>query len=323
MDLRRAYLRAAAETREQALALLDTRADLIYIDCGYIPPEDWAPFVKAAHEAGKAAGLRLPHIFRKQAADWLEEHSGAFFGAGFDAWLLRSLEELSWISEKWLEGALQETALPALVFDYTMYGWNRQARALLNAVFELCLKKAPEPSMGPEAQKCFRGAEGTGSPELWETLPLELNCRELKALLQGEGTGPRARSGESEPYALADGCRQNELVVYGRIPMMVSAQCIRRTIKGCDRHMCLMKLEDRTGAFLPVKNNCTFCYNTILNARPLVLYDLEKELAGLGVQSLRYEFTTENAREVKEIMAGKRIFHENEFTRGHFRRGVE
>lgn len=303
--------------------MLDTRADLIYLDCGYIPPEDWAPFVKAAHEAGKAAGLRLPHIFRKQAADWLEEHSGAFFGAGFDAWLLRSLEELSWISEKWLEGALQETALPALVFDYTMYGWNRQARALLNAVFELCLKKAPEPSMGPEAQKCFREAEGTGSPELWETLPLELNCRELKALLQGEGTGPRAQSGESEPHALADGCRQNELVVYGRIPMMVSAQCIRRTIKGCDRHMCLMKLEDRTGAFLPVKNNCTFCYNTILNARPLVLYDLEKELAGLGVQSLRYEFTTENAREVKEIMAGKRIFHENEFTRGHFRRGVE
>lgn len=303
--------------------MLDTKADLIYIDCGYIPPEDWAPFVKAAHEAGKVAGLRLPHIFRKQAADWLEEHSGAFFGAGFDAWLLRSLEELSWISEKWLEGALQETALPALVFDYTMYGWNRQARALLNAVFELCLKKAPEPSMGPEAQKCFREAEGTGSPELWETLPLELNCRELKALLQGEGTGPRAQSGESEPHALADGCRQNEVVVYGRIPMMVSAQCIRRTIKGCDRHMCLMKLEDRTGAFLPVKNNCTFCYNTILNARPLVLYDLEKELAGLGVQSLRYEFTTENAREVKEIMAGKRIFHENEFTRGHFRRGVE
>lgn len=282
--------------------MLDTRADLIYLDCGYIPPEDWAPFVKAAHEAGKAAGLRLPHIFRKQAADWLEEHFGAFFGAGFDAWLLRSLEELSWISEKWLEGALQETALPALVSDYTMYGWNRQARALLNAVFEQALKKAPE---------------------LWETLPLELNCRELKALLQGEGTGPRAQSGESEPHALADGCRQNELVVYGRIPMMVSAQCIRRTIKGCDRHMCLMKLEDRTGAFLPVKNNCTFCYNTILNARPLVLYDLEKELAGLGVQSLRYEFTTETAREVKDIMAGKRIFHENEFTRGHFRRGVE
>ena len=303
--------------------MLDTRADLIYIDCGYIPPEDWAPFVKAAHEAGKAAGLRLPHIFRKQAANWLEEHSGSFFGAGFDAWLLRSLEELSWISEKWLEGALQEAALPALVSDYTMYGWNRQARALLNAVFEQALKKAPEPSIGPEARKCFREAEGMGCPELWETLPLELNCRELKALLQGEGTGPRAQSGESEPHALADGCRQNELVVYGRIPMMVSAQCIRRTIKGCDRHKCLMKLEDRTGAFLPVKNNCTFCYNTILNARPLVLYDLEKELAGLGVQSLRYEFTTENAREVKEIMAGKRIFHENEFTRGHFRRGVE
>ena len=282
--------------------MLDTRADLIYIDCGYIPPEDWAPFVKAAHEAGKAAGLRLPHIFRKQAADWLEEHSGAFFGAGFDAWLLRNLEELSWISEKWLEGALQEKALPALVSDYTMYGWNRQARALLEGVFELCLKKAPE---------------------LWETLPLELNCREIKALLQGEGKGQRAQGGEAEPHVPAEGCQKNELVVYGRIPMMVSAQCIRRTIKGCDRHMCLMKLEDRTGALLPVKNNCTFCYNTILNARPLVLYDLEKELAGLGVQSLRYEFTTENAREVKEIMAGKRIFHENEFTRGHFRRGVE
>lgn len=288
--------------------MLDTRADLIYIDCGYIPPEDWAPFVKAAHEAGKAAGLRLPHIFRKQAADWLEEHCGAFFGAGFDAWLLRNLEELSWISEKWLEGALQEKALPALVSDYTMYGWNRQARALLEGVFELCLKKAPELSMGPE---------------LWETLPLELNCRELKALLQEEGKGQRTQGGEAEPHVPAEGCRKNELVVYGRIPMMVSAQCIRRTIKGCDRHMCLMKLEDRTGAFLPVKNNCTFCYNTILNARPLVLYDLEKELAGLGVQSLRYEFTTENAREVKEIMAGKRIFHENEFTRGHFRRGVE
>ena len=110
-----------------------------------------------------------------------------------------------------------------------------------------------------------------------------------------------------------------ELVVYGRVPMMVTAQCIRRTSLRCDKRMCTMKLKDRTGAFLPVKNNCTFCYNTIYNSVPTVLYDWTDEIFKIGPASVRYEFTVETGEELKNVIRG---MVPKSFTRGHFRKGV-
>lgn len=113
--------------------------------------------------------------------------------------------------------------------------------------------------------------------------------------------------------------RKRELCVYGRVPMMVTAQCIRKTSLRCDRRMCAMTLRDRTGAMLPVKNCCTFCYNTIYNSVPSVITDLAEEIRDIGPDSIRYEFTTENAEEMKKILRGEMP---KNYTRGHFHKEV-
>ena len=117
-----------------------------------------------------------------------------------------------------------------------------------------------------------------------------------------------------------DPAHPGELVVYGRVPLMVSAQCIRRTSLRCDRRQGVMYLKDRTGAVMPVKNTCRFCMNTIYNSVPTVLYDLKEEIARLAPDAVRYEFTVETPEEMKKVLRGE---VPGKFTRGHFTRGVE
>lgn len=142
------------------------------------------------------------------------------------------------------------------------------------------------------------------------TMPAELNSRELKA----------------------KGCAGQELLVYGALPMMVSAQCIRKTTEGCSRRREVLYLKDRTGKQMPVKNHCTFCYNTIYNASPVALLGQEELVKSLKPGAIRLQFTTESPREVARCLdafaAG--FLHGcraempcGEFTRGHIKRGVE
>lgn len=149
-----------------------------------------------------------------------------------------------------------------------------------------------------------------------QTLPWELNSRELEAAAR----------------ALKDLGTDQELVVYGRIPMMVSAQCIQRTTAGCTGKPGILELKDRTGALLPVKNNCRFCYNTIYNPSPLSLLGEEPAVWALGPQVLRLNFTTEGPKEIGQVIqAFAQEFLEKvpadqpvkDFTRGHFKRGVQ
>lgn len=147
------------------------------------------------------------------------------------------------------------------------------------------------------------------------TLPLELNSRELNELV--------CRSEGILPW---------EMIVYGHYPAMVSAQCIVRTVKGCNREPQLLELKDRKGARLPVKNHCRFCYNTIYNPTPLSLLDQEKLVRKLAPAVWRLSFTVEEPDQAEAVLqaygdclfrGGKMTFLPGDFTRGHFKRGVE
>lgn len=148
------------------------------------------------------------------------------------------------------------------------------------------------------------------------TAPWELNSRELEPVFEA--------------------CRREglpaELIVYGRAPMMVSAQCITKTVKGCSKCPSLLWMKDRTGARLQVQNHCAFCYNTILNPLPVSLHGCADSVKRLAPEGLRLCFTIETGEETKAVLnafAAEFIRGENaeppftEFTRGHFRRGVE
>lgn len=146
------------------------------------------------------------------------------------------------------------------------------------------------------------------------TSPLELNSRELEQLREA-----------------SDGIDW-EMTVYGHYPAMVSAQCIVRTTKGCTKKPELLVIRDRVGKELPVKNHCRFCFNTIYNPSPLSLLGQEEAVLRLQSAGVKLVFTKESPEQIQEIMDafadhfryGKDTPSPvKDFTRGHFRRGVE
>lgn len=91
-------------------------------------------------------------------------------------------------------------------------------------------------------------------------------------------------------------------------------------------------MKDRTGKELPVKNHCRFCYNTIYNPTPLSLLGQEKLVERLGPSVLRLSFTIETPEQTKRVIDAFADHYRygkdtpapfTDFTRGHFKRGVE
>ena len=130
------------------------------------------------------------------------------------------------------------------------------------------------------------------------TFPIELNFREDK---------------DFSSWANKAGL-STELLFYGHLPMMVSANCVEKTRNGCTKKNHILGLKDRQNKELSVRLYCKFCYNQIFNADVFSLFGLEKEVAALKPDSLRLEFTVESKNEVEEVLQGKTA---KSFTRGN------
>lgn len=159
------------------------------------------------------------------------------------------------------------------------------------------------------------------SKEFWRekgishyTAPLELNAKELKTL----------------------GIMDCDIVVYGYLPLMVSAQCLHESTAGCA--MCKAGesrseyLIDRMGMKFYVQTNCNGCYNVILNGQCLSLLRYAEEIKALKPRNLRLDFTMEGAEETGKViesfllgyLKGKQTeLVADNLTAGHFKRGVE
>ncbi len=144
-------------------------------------------------------------------------------------------------------------------------------------------------------------------------LPVECNFREIRELL--------------------DACNGIDLscslVSYGRLPMMISANCLRKTEGICKKESGITILKDRYGKSFPVLNDCLSCYNVVYNSVPLSLHKQVRD-KNRQLSCCRLDFTTENGKETEEVM---RFFMRNsdcneeppyqEYTTGHYKRGVE
>ena len=127
-------------------------------------------------------------------------------------------------------------------------------------------------------------------------------------------------------------CCRDELLIYGRIPVMTTVQCLQKTTGHCGKQPGLHILKDRKGKAFPVKNCCPWCYNVIYNSVPISLHGMAEDVKKLSPGSVRLAFTTETGKEIQEITKGflREYIYERgtftpgyEFTRGHYRRGVE
>ena len=152
------------------------------------------------------------------------------------------------------------------------------------------------------------------------TCPLELNGREWRQLLEQIG-----KKGGDIP----------EKLIYGRIPVMVTANCIAKTAGKCLRGQPARSegiraealLTDRYQKKFPVELCCDVCMNVIYNSVPLSLH---REWERCGNVYKRLSFTTESGEEMGRIVA----FFANsagmsqqkppygDYTTGHEKRGV-
>lgn len=147
------------------------------------------------------------------------------------------------------------------------------------------------------------------------TVPLELNGKEI-----------HARDN-----------KKSEMILYGYYPMMISAQCIKKTCGKCDKKSSFVQLKDRYGKYFPTKTFCDFCYNVIYNSVPTGILEEASQILEEEFESLRLNFTNETNEEVKSLLdtfigayrtENRDIKKKDskeipEFTKGHFKRGVE
>ena len=118
-----------------------------------------------------------------------------------------------------------------------------------------------------------------------------------------------------------------EILAYGRMPLMVTEQCLIRNRTGeCNCHLGPMKLTDKTGAEFPVIKDGNSCRNVLLNGKKLSWLDRQEDLARIGVWATRVYFTTENRQEVDRVLSD--YVHPNPFdpgacTRGLYLRGLD
>ena len=189
-----------------------------------------------------------------------------------------------------------------VITDYSVYTWNREA-----------------------AMELIDLNEGRGGFMLEElTVPYELSFREAGDMVRAL----RKKAGIPVSYN-----------IYGHIPMMVSAGCVKKTTDKCsgklhELYSENMSITDRMNNHLPVTMNCRSCYNVIWNAHPTSLHNKLGEIIRDDIfDSYRVDFTVEDGKRTAAILdfyhrrlegrSCEDIFEKIQFTTGHFKRGVE
>ena len=159
-------------------------------------------------------------------------------------------------------------------------------------------------TMNQQAQR-FWGEQGAAK----DTASLELNEKEL-----------RQRHNH-----------RSEMIIYGYTPMMISAQCLKKNLDSCTKQHEVLTVKDRYNKKFTVQCCCNSCYNIIYNSVPSVLLKEAMTVKALGMNSLRLAFTIEDYQTTKETAQAyisryvydRPVDFEGDYTRGHFRRGIE
>ncbi len=117
----------------------------------------------------------------------------------------------------------------------------------------------------------------------------------------------------------------SEMIVYGRVPLMVTENCIIKNKYGrclCENNISLV---DRKGFYFPVSRS--FMHrNEIYNSQKIFLADKLADWHNIGLWAGRLMFTTENSRECVQVLErylDKGYYEPSSFTRGLYYRGVE
>ena len=124
---------------------------------------------------------------------------------------------------------------------------------------------------------------------------------------------------------------ETEIIAYGRLTLMIMANCPVKSCGKCAKGGKKYSLKDRKNEEFPILCSPD-CAARLLNSKPLYMADKWSELKKTEADFARLVFTTESGRECEDIIKSYlaaqkgeevRTLPENSFTRGHFFRGVE
>ncbi|MBQ2892697.1 MAG: U32 family peptidase [Oscillospiraceae bacterium] len=209
--------------------------------------------------------------------------------------------------------------LPRIVHDHEMAG----LKDALKVVKDMGVREALVGNLGlvlavREAGMRIRGDFGLN---LYNSASVNL-MKELgakSATLSFEMTLPQIRD-----VSKAVPC---EILAYGRLPLMVTENCLIRNRTGaCACGHGTTRLVDKTGADFPVIRDGDKCRSVLLNGKKLNWLDRQKDLSKLGIWATRLYFTTENPREVDQVLsalANPPAFDPGSCTRGLYLRGLD
>lgn len=107
-----------------------------------------------------------------------------------------------------------------------------------------------------------------------------------------------------------------ELIVYGKVPLMISNQCVRKTYNICDGKWGRVELENSKGDIYSVKSMCGFCYSLMEGKTLNLMGENLKDFKGC---TFRYEFDEESADDIQSVLDGR---IEGGYT-GHFHKAVD
>ncbi|WP_026669831.1 peptidase U32 family protein [Butyrivibrio sp. AE3006] len=229
---------------------------------------------------------------------------------GLDGIVVRNLEELSYALHYGYKGRI--------VPDYGLYLWNEEAFKLYGEILK-----------------------NQGFSDF--SLPLELSYPEMNDTMKGI-YGHIISSGRHEQISLPTAMLQ----VYGRVPMMHTANCIRNTFGDCtgkrggEVFYETIFINDRTGRTMPVTYDCRYCTNIIWNSVPVSLFKKADKLSSFSSKyntCFRVDLTTEKADVSRDIIRGyeellkfgsgkdKDMYIEKllsmDYTTGHFERSAD
>lgn len=306
-------LAASVETKAQFQAAAETEGVArIDLDAAMITNADGLSEACAAYYAEKAKKhrkqlfLRFPPIFRAPQHTRFANASN-WLNAVFDGFVVRSIDSYAFC----LTHLKPDTPVCC---DFTIYTLQTEAASFWRQGSDRLYEDVSEGSE-TALQNHHR---------ILLTAPIELNAHEL-AINRG---------------------LYDELIVYGRYPMMVSANCLAKTTgqafcsmahaKNCISGETVLYLGDRYRKLFPVKPFCTDCYNVIYNSLPTSLLHEKEAIGQIGITTLRLLFTTENEAQTAQVLScfyrtmlcgqvpgQDPAFPFTETTRGHFKRGVD
>ncbi len=233
---------------------------------------------------GREVFLGVPHIFREQAVQMWEARMRCFERIHFDGILLRNYEGVA----LWNGAEEKEQLLQAPGQGGNSSG-DRKAGGWISGIDRNVILDHNVYVMN-QAAKAFWNQQGVRE----FTVPVELNRNEILHL----------------------GAEHMEMLVYGYLPVMVTAQCLAKTVDQCRKksrakaaysggenpNENIRELTDRYGNPFLVENRCEDCYNIIYNSVPLCLFDEKAALRDIGPSRLRLQFSVEDGEQTRRIL---------------------